>query len=419
MTDGQHSSDDIFAHQLQGDAYKAKKQFKKALEEYEKALAVNPMNPILRCSIGECYFHIGQLDQAILTLHKVTQINPQDAEAHSLLGVSYYEVGLISKAIDCCKKAIHLSPQNSTYYNNLGVAYAEKGELDLAVETYKEALKINKGDAVVYTNLGVIYHQLGNEKEAKEAFHEAMKLDPNEITAHYCLGMEYEHKGEVEIGDVIRIGELLKIHPQTSMKIKDYTRIYKVRVEDISDDTITVSAPITNGTIVPMRRGMRLILGISKEDALYGFYTEIVDRRGGQVPVLVVKRSPTSRRIQRRRYVRINGEIPIELKIVKWPDAPAPAPKLERSSIYEKNISGGGMLIVTKEALKRGTMLQILMEFPAGRVKVMGEVRRVQKNEETEQYEVGVAFLDLNEKDRDKVVKYVYNRQIEMKRKGF
>lgn len=419
MTTGQHSSEDIFTHQLQGDAYKAKKQYKKALEEYEKALVVNPMNPILMGSIGECYFHIGQLDQAILTLHKVTQVNPQDAEAHSLLGVSYYEVGLISKAIDYCKKAIALSPQNPTFYNNLGVSYAEKGDYEEAISTYKEALRISKADAVVYTNLGVIYHQMGKEKEAKEAFHEAMKLDPNEITAHYCLGMEYEHKGEVEVGDIIRIGELLKIHPQTSMKIKDYTRVYKVRVEDISEDTITVSAPISNGTIVPMRRGMRLILGISKEDALYGFYTEIIDRRGGQVPVLVVRRSPTSRRIQRRRYVRINGEIPIEMKIVKWPDPSVPQPKLERNSISEKNISGGGMLVVTREALKRGTVLQILMELPTGRVKVMGEVRRVMKNDDTEQYEVGVAFLDLGEKDRDKVVKYVYNRQIELKRKGF
>lgn len=419
MTTGHPSHDDIFAHQLQGDAYKAKKQFRKALEEYEKALVINPMNPILMGAIGECYFHVGQLDQAILTLHKTIQINPQDAEAHSLLAVSYYEVGLMSKAIDYCKKAIHLSPQNAAYYNNLGVALAEKGELDEAISTYKAALKINKSDAVVYTNLGVIYHQLGKEKEAKEAFHDAMKLDPNEITAHYCLGMEYEHKGEVEVGDVIRIGELLKIHPQTSMKIKDYTRVYKVRVEDISDDTITISAPISNGTIVPMRRGMRLILGISKEDALYGFYTEIVDRRGGQVPVLIVKRSPTSRRIQRRRYVRINGEIPIEIKVVKWPDPAKPVPKVGPNAIQEKNISGGGMLIVTQLSFLRGTVFQIIMELPTGRVKVMGEVRRVQKNDETEEYETGIAFLDLNEKDRDKVVKYVYNRQIDLKRKGF
>ncbi len=419
MSTGQNEHPDVFAHQLQGDAYKAKKQYKKALEEYEKALVVNPTNPILMCAIGECYFHLGQLDQAILTLHKVAQINPQDAEAHSLLGVSYYEVGLISKAIDYCRRAISLSPQNSTYYNNLGVALAEKGELDESVETYKVALKMNKDDAVVYTNFGIIYHQMGKDKEAKEVFHHAMKLDPNEITAHYCLGMEYEHKGEVEVGDVIRIGELLKIHPQTSMKIKDYTRVYKVRVEDITDDTITVSAPVANGTIVPMRRGMRLILGISKEDALYGFYTEIIDRKGGQVPVLIVKRSPTSRRIQRRRYVRINGEIPIEIKVVKRPDPAKPMPKLDRNSIREKNISGGGMLMVTQESLERGTVLQILMEFPTGRVKVMGEVRRVQKNVETEEYEVGLAFLDLNEKDRDKVVKYVYNRQIDLKRKGF
>lgn len=409
----------IKKHIALGDAFLKNGHLEQAISEYKKVLDISPHNVEIMCKIGTAYFNWGEIDKAIEEYQKAVILEDNNAEVHNLLGTAYYEKGLLHKAEDEYKKSIKLDPSNAGVYNNLGVIYMEQNMLDEALELCKKAVELSPEDSTFHSNLGVILSQKGLKKEAESEFLRALKLNSNEIIAHYCLGMEIQHKGTLEVGQILKIGQLLKIQPALNMKLKDYCRVYSTKIEEIEEDTIIIGAPVHKGVVLPFRPGQQLIVGIPKEDALYGFYTEVVDRgKINDIPVLRIRKGKQSKRIQRRKYVRINGISKVDIKILKRSEKGDEVIYFDRRKIREKNISGGGMLIVSPEALSIGTILEISISLPHfGVVRTVGEVVRYQKIED--EYEIGISFVNLSEKDREKIIKYVYQRQVELKRLGF
>jgi len=238
--------------------------------------------------------------------------------------------------------------------------------------------------------------------------------------------MEYQHKGEVKIGSVVKIGQILKIAPPQQLTLKDYSRVYATRIEDMDEDTITIGAPMEKGYVIPLRKGLKLILGVPKSDALYGFYAEVVERKTGYVPLIVLKKSSLSRRIQRRKYVRISSAVSSEVKILYLPPAggapkgkPVLPAKITKSDLKEKNISAGGMLLVCDKEIPKGTRLKIALNLPDGTLETRAEVVRVTKDKERKEFEIGTQFLNMEEKEKNRLLKYIYKRQVELKRLGW
>lgn len=390
-----------------------------AISEYKKALEISPEDVEIICKIGSAYFNCGEIDKAIEEYQKANVLQPDNSEVHNFLGTAYYEKGMIHKAEEEYKKAIRLQSDNAGVYNNLGIIYSEQNMLDEALELHKKAVELSPSDSVFRSNLGVILSQMGLKKEAENEFLKALKLNPNEITAHYCLGMEIQHKGTLEVGQILKIGTLLKIQPALNMKLKDYRRVYSTKIEEVEEDTIVISAPTHKGVVIPFRPGQQLIAGVSKEDALYGFYTNVTERgKINDMPVLRIKKGKHSKRIQRRKYVRIDGISQVDLKILKRSGGGDEVIYFDKRKVREKNISGGGMLILSPTILAMGTILEISVSLPHfGMIRTVGEVVRVQKVED--EYEIGISFINLSEKDREKIIKYVYQRQVELRRLGF
>lgn len=402
-----------------GNAFLEKGYVEHAITEYKRGLEITPDDIELICKIGTVYFNCGEVDKAIEEYQKALLIDEGNGDVHHLLGTAYYEKGQLQKAEREYKIALRIYPNFASLYNNLAVIYTEEGKIEKAEELYKKAVELSPEDATFHSNLGVIFSQKGLKKEAEEEFLKALRLNPNEITAHYCLGMEVQHKGTLEVGQILKIGSLLKIQPTFSMKLKDYQRIYSTRIEEVGEDTITVGAPIYKGVVIPLRPGQQLIAGISQKDALYGFYTEIVDRgKINELPVIRIRKGKESKRIQRRKHVRINGISRVDIKILKKEEDNLGNFYFDKRKIREKNISGGGMLIVSPQKLPTGTIMEINITLPYTEpIRTMGKVIRALKMED--EYEIGISFMNIAEKDREKIIKYVYQRQVELKKLGF
>jgi tetratricopeptide (TPR) repeat protein len=116
---------------------------------------------------GVAYHLAGQIDSAIDEYNKALRVNPDFAYAHSNLGIAYYALGHIDRAVQEFIAAKNLDPELVEVHYNLGVAYKSKGEFDEAVRELQWILHADPDDADSHFQLGQVY-------EASQRFDEAI-----------------------------------------------------------------------------------------------------------------------------------------------------------------------------------------------------------------------------------------------------
>ena len=84
------------------------------------------------------------------------------------------------------------------------------------------------------------------------------------------------------------------------------------------------------------------------------------------------------------------------------------------------DLSGGGIKITFNRGLKEGTRVELSFELERGEViNALGEIVRTEKvGEGNDRYWLAIKFTDILESDRNKIVKFVFKKQVELRKKG-
>jgi len=94
-----------------GHAYFDSDQPMKAVDAYDKALALNGNDPDVLTDQGVMYRRLGWFDRALENFQKAHQLNPRHAQSLFNLGIVYrYDLNEYDKAIDAWKKLLALNP---------------------------------------------------------------------------------------------------------------------------------------------------------------------------------------------------------------------------------------------------------------------------------------------------------------------
>jgi tetratricopeptide (TPR) repeat protein len=194
-----------------GIAYAVKGEYDRAIDDFNKALEINPKH-------AEAYYNRGlayaqgkdAYDRAILDFNEVLEINPRDAVAYYNRGNAYRNKGEYDRAILDINKALEINPRLAEAYNNRGGAYFMKDEYDRAIEDYNKALEINLRLAGAYNNRGMAYRDKGEYDRAILDFNEALEINPRLVEAYGNRGIAYRNKGEHDraISDYNKILEI-------------------------------------------------------------------------------------------------------------------------------------------------------------------------------------------------------------------
>jgi tetratricopeptide (TPR) repeat protein len=161
-----------------GGLYKLDGKLNDAINEYKKALDVNPCYVEAINNLGNVYRIEGKLNDAVNEYNKAIAIDPRYIEAINNLGNTYAEMGNDDKAIEEFKKSIDVQP-NYIAFNSLGLSYYAKKQWDIAIEQYKKAIEINSLSSKPYINLGNAHYAKGDINNAVLAWERALKLDPS------------------------------------------------------------------------------------------------------------------------------------------------------------------------------------------------------------------------------------------------
>lgn len=163
-----------------------------AIRELKKAIEIDPKYARAYSSIGSAFFISRWPQEAIAYYNKAIEVNPKYFMPYYNLGVVYQSLGQLMKAIPSYKKAIKLYPAYSPSYSNLGIIYRKLGDSQKALTYYLKAIENNTlfyDDP--YINLGSVYFDTGKLQEAMACYQKATQIDPFDAQSYCGLGEVY------------------------------------------------------------------------------------------------------------------------------------------------------------------------------------------------------------------------------------
>jgi tetratricopeptide (TPR) repeat protein len=159
------------------------KQWMKAIEQYELAMAEFPDDATARNSLAFAYFKARRLREALREYRKVGQLRPGDPSPVQKMARILEELGRVAdaaqtwmtlaqvhvrqktlgRAVEAWREAVRLQPANKEAHRRLAEAYAFKSSISEAVQEYLV--------------LARLYHEDGERARAMECCQEALSLD--------------------------------------------------------------------------------------------------------------------------------------------------------------------------------------------------------------------------------------------------
>lgn len=133
---------------------------------------------------GNEFSQTGDFEKAVEEYKKALELEPENIDAMSNLGVAFYNLGQLDEAIEQYTKAIELAPSDADIRSNLAAARVQKyqqsgamDQLESALEEYTAAVELEPNLAEAHFGLGVVYVLLQQNDEAILAFVRFQELD--------------------------------------------------------------------------------------------------------------------------------------------------------------------------------------------------------------------------------------------------
>jgi Flp pilus assembly protein TadD len=218
---------------ISGDNRYAEGDIDGAIEEFMKALMLDPTNANVRNSLGVCYGVLGDLDKAreefevavwlepreFMAIYNIGMVHLLKGEKHAALeffleagnacgnvlevqlqtGRVYVEIGKHKDAKKYLEAAVKLQPTSASAFRYLGECYGTLGRVDDAISAYKSAIKLNPNDAESLSALGHLFDLQGENPEISTAFClQSVEISPENGLYRHRLGSLYLKQNRYE-----------------------------------------------------------------------------------------------------------------------------------------------------------------------------------------------------------------------------
>ena len=184
------------AHFNCGVAYHAINDFENAIEQYNKAIRLNPNSAVAYNNRGVAKDSLDQHEDAITDYNEVLRLNPKDAATYNNRGLANINLGKHEDAITDFDQAIRLNPDDAEAYYNRGNVKKSLGEYKDAITDYNQAIRLNPDFAKAYTNRGTAKDSLGQHVDAIADYNHSIKLKPDYAATYYNRGIAKNSLGQ-------------------------------------------------------------------------------------------------------------------------------------------------------------------------------------------------------------------------------
>lgn len=217
---------------------------------------------------------------------------------------------------------------------------------------------------------------------------------------------------------MIKEGMLLRLEPFA----EETAEKFNCKVVERESDRLFVSYPIheETGKTTFMLDGTQLSASfIGKDNVIYFFQSEVIGRTKKTFPVIALRYPGDHRvlRIQRRQYVRV----PVSVSAAIHPVGEEFSPFVTRT----EDISAGGAAVFINQhiKLKHNQVVKIWLTLPMQSneffyLELQARVVRAVSPEGEKLGKLSLQFLDIDDRKKEQVTRFVFEQQLELKRKG-
>lgn len=194
--------DDYRPHLTLGDLFRQSEMWSEAAKEYTTALdripQLEPRHWFILFARGIAYERAKLWDKAEPDMQKALELQPEQPMVLNYLGYTWVDMGRnIDVATDMIKRAVALRPNDGAIVDSLGWAYYRLGRFDEAVVQLERAVELKGGDPVITDHLGDAYWKVGRRAEAQFQWRRALGLKPEPE-----LEQKVKHKLDVGLDPV-------------------------------------------------------------------------------------------------------------------------------------------------------------------------------------------------------------------------
>lgn len=186
-----------------------------------------------------------------------------------------------------------------------------------------------------------------------------------------------------------------------------------------------ISIPMSEGLFHPLPRGTRfeayfiLKLDVYRVE-LYSFRGMVTGKvKEDNVLLLRIHADGVIKKVQRREFYRAQCSLDIMYYILDdFKGDVNEEPEFVKT--ITRNLSGGGVCMLLKDKIPVWSMIECILCLEERKIRFKGKVVRtgMRESEGIFDYEAGISFEDIDDSDREEIVKFVFREQRRMRRKG-
>ncbi|WP_409298047.1 flagellar brake protein [Peribacillus sp. SCS-26] len=216
---------------------------------------------------------------------------------------------------------------------------------------------------------------------------------------------------------MLKIGEMLTLEPKYSAASEKY----EAMIVELADGGVYIDYPVnltTRKTVFLLDGSQLKASCVGKDNNVYMFDTEVQGRRMANIPMikLFCPEEAEILKIQRRQYVRIEAAADVAIH----PEGASSPP----FATVTLDISAGGICAAVPHnvSIEGGDQASLWLVLPLKNgeihyLKAEGRISRVNETK-TGLRNASIEFTGLDPADRQYVLRYCFEKQLEMKQKG-
>jgi tetratricopeptide (TPR) repeat protein len=238
------------AYTCLGVVRKTKGEYEQAVEDFTRAISLEPTNDDAYRERGTTFEAWGHLDEAEQAYLKAIETRPQYWAGYIWLASFYKDRRHdYAKAIDYYYKALAASPANGHAFFSLGGAYIDQGKYDQAITVLEQAVQLRPYWETYY-NLGMAYLRARRFAAAVQPF-ETADGQANDYRARGSLARIYWLTGQSDRANktyqlaIDQAEKLLQLNPRNSdvhILVSRYYAMLQRKPEALSHVTSALNA---------------------------------------------------------------------------------------------------------------------------------------------------------------------------------
>jgi tetratricopeptide (TPR) repeat protein len=181
----------------QGRALLLKKQYPEAASLLAQALILAPRTeqPLVLTDLGYCHLQMLQFTQALDDCEKALALDPQYHYGYYLRSSVYAQMNAFDKSIADLEHCLVLKPDDVMTLKLLGYVYYMKNDFATALSVFDGLAQPGEDWVYVQNFRAKIFRKLGRDEDASAALEKVLDADPTYADAYCMMGLICEdHK---------------------------------------------------------------------------------------------------------------------------------------------------------------------------------------------------------------------------------